>query len=174
MNTRTLMLMRHGKSDWTTDTPWDFDRPLKARGENACQLMAQWLAVHGPKPDRVVTSTATRALETTSALRKDLQLISAQIHEDQRIYDACVETLLQVIKTHGAESKTLLLVGHNPGFENLLMFLSNAPLPPSNNGKLMPTAALATLTHYGAWDELTFGCCSDATVVRPRDLLART
>jgi phosphohistidine phosphatase len=92
------------------------------------------------------------------------------VHQDARIYDSSAEQLRQVLADCPASSKRLMLVGHNPGLESLLLWLSGDDLPLPEDGKLMPTATLAWLRMPQDWRQLGQGCASLIELVRPREL----
>ena len=88
---RTLILLRHGKSDWSTGDA-DFDRPLKKRGRSASSLAGQWLHSHELKPDFVIASPAKRTMQTAeiSCSAMDIgnkQIITNKIKEDRKLID---------------------------------------------------------------------------------------
>ncbi|HKP38790.1 MAG TPA: histidine phosphatase family protein [Pyrinomonadaceae bacterium] len=132
---KTLFLLRHAKSSWKDDTLDDIDRPLKKRGLGDAQLIGKVIRQKEINFDLVLSSPAERARQTT-------QLVSmasgnqAEIKYDERIYEAGMRRLLTLISRLDNAASTVLLVGHNPGFEELLKTLT---------GEIhgMPTAALA-------------------------------
>ena len=164
------MLMRHAKSAWNTPATADFDRPLKARGHAAALAIGRELYADGSIPDIIITSTAKRAVQTAEHVAQALSLTLDRITQDGRIYDASMETLLEVIAARGENAQCLLIIGHNLSLKHLTIYLSKKPLQPAANGKLMPTAALATLRHDGAWTELNVACCSTTKIMRPSEL----
>jgi len=138
---KELLLLRHGKSDWNTDTS-DFNRPLNKRGRLNAQQMGLWLKKQNLTPDLIITSPATRALSTAEIVCKALGISAQTIQTDKLIYQASLSNLNQVLLTAPDSAQRLLLVGHNPALESLVSLLApNATY--STNGKLMPTAALA-------------------------------
>lgn len=166
--THELLLLRHAKSDWSVDMD-DFSRPLKKRGRRAAKQLGHWLHHQHLIPDMILSSPATRAITTAERVCRQLGIDESAIVCDLRIYEADASTLLEVLKTN-AHGQRVLLVGHNPGLENLLLKLTPHSIPLSANGKLLPTAALAQLTFDGAWTELSEGCAKLVTLVRPDSL----
>lgn len=169
--TRELLIFRHGKSDWTTDAPTDFDRPLAKRGRKAVRRMGAWLKDQELLPDHIVSSPAKRARQTAKRVCRLAELPSDSIHWEQRIYEANVETLLNVLADSPKEAQRIMLIGHNPGLEELVHHLTGgAAGEPPPDGSLMPTAALAQLRTRNLWKNLKAGCARLVSITRPREL----
>ena len=167
--TRELLLLRHGKSDWSTGVD-DFHRPLKDRGKRGAQRIGVWLARLRIVPDLIVTSPAERALVTASKACKAMGDGNQGIRKDKRIYAAGIEDLLEVLGDCPRDAGRVLLVGHNPGMEELLAWLAGDALEVPDDGKLMPTATLARLQMPDDWQELTSGCARLVSITRPNSL----
>lgn len=163
---RELLILRHGKSDWSVDTD-DYHRPLKKRGKKGTQKIANWVDDQALIPDRVVSSPATRAVDTARLLMEALGMEASDIHTDERVYEASLEELLEVLGDCPAEAKRVLIVGHNPGLEDLLLHLVPTPPMIPEDGKLMPTAALACLTMPDDWNSLADGSARLLHLVKP-------
>lgn len=174
---RTLYLLRHAKSSWKDDSLRDFDRPLKKRGREAAEQVGQILA--GEKLATgstkvalgsgklasflVISSPAVRARETTKLVLESAGL-KLEPRFDERIYEADVRTLMEVVASIPDKSQTAMLVGHNPGFENLLSYLTG-------DDRHMPTAALAKIEfEAGSWSDVTGGSGRLESFVTPKDL----
>lgn len=166
--THELLLLRHAKSDWSVDMD-DFSRPLNKRGRRAAKRVGRWLHEQHLIPDTILSSPATRALTTAQRVCRQLDIDESAIVCDSRIYQADVLTLLAVLKSRHQDQR-VLLVGHNPGLEDLLLKLTSHSVPLSANGKYLPTAALAQLTFKGAWTELSEGAATLVTLIRPDSL----
>jgi phosphohistidine phosphatase len=145
MTTHTLLVMRHAKSDWDSRAHNDFDRPLNQRGLKDAKKMGAWLKEQNIIPDRIVSSPALRARQTTLDVCSGLDKEESEIIWDERIYEARLDDLLDVITEHGRNTKCMLLTGHNPGLDHLVNHLLNERPPLSETGKLMTTAAIAIL-----------------------------
>ena len=169
MKNSTLILMRHGKSDWPENLRRDFDRPLAARGEKDAPRMGKWLRKNGLVPDQMVSSPALRARATAELVAEKLRIPGKRITLDERIYEADLRQLLDVIAAHGADSDALLLIGHNPGLEELLAYLAQAPAPEDERGRVMTTAAVAVLEFKGSIG-VRPRCARLRQLIRPRDL----
>ena len=139
---RTLVLLRHAKSDWS-GIEADIRRPLAARGRRQAPEAGRWLDTHVDGIDLAVLSPATRARQTWD-------LVAAQLHQppptrvDDRVYAASARELLAVVRRLPDDTATVVLVGHNPGIEDLVSFLTGEWTP-------MPTSALAVITVSGSW-----------------------
>ena len=170
MTTRTLLILRHAKSDRDDDAADDFARPLSARGRRDAPRMGRWLRAHGLRPDLVLSSPALRTRQTTVAVLEALDLPGDRLRFDDRLYLADVETLLAVIAECPARTGMLLLVGHNPGLEELLERLC-AEAPPRNTaGKLLTAGALARLSMRQGWKTPAPQGAALVDLVRPREL----
>ena len=117
-----LMLLRHAKSNWPAGVA-DRDRPLAARGREAAPLMGGYLAQELLLPDLVLISPARRTVETWELVAPMLPENPATQYEP-RIYEARTSALLDVVQETAPVVKTLLMIGHNPGFEDLAQSLT--------------------------------------------------
>jgi phosphohistidine phosphatase len=167
---RTLLLLRHAKSDWDQARE-DHERPLAPRGRRAAKRMGAHLAESGVRPDLVLCSTALRARDTwrfaAAALgaEPELELVP-------ELYLASPARILERVRSAPDRCHTLLVVGHNPGFQELAVQLAGGPrsAPGERIGKF-PTAALARFTlANGGWRGLAPGKVQLADFVRPSEL----
>lgn len=154
---RELLILRHAKSDHSDPTLADFERPLSERGREDAHKIGHWIAQQQLHPDLIVTSPAKRTLQTIRRARShfdsDNQIDCIESHD---VYESSVETLLTVLAQTPVAKRTLL-VGHNPGLETLLTYLTeDARL--QQEVKLFPTCALAQLVLPADWTTLTQGC----------------
>lgn len=162
---KELLLLRHGKSDWSADTD-DLQRPLKKRGRHAAQKMGIWLAQNDLIPDYVITSPAIRALSTAEKSCKAMGVYHSGLLQDNRLYEAGAEELLAVVRELPSTANRVLLVGHNPGLELLLQRLVGRLEIPFD-GRLMPTATLAHVRVAGEWVESGAGDAGLISLTRP-------
>lgn len=169
--TRELLLLRHAKSSWGDAARADFDRPLSKRGRHDAPRMGHWLHQQRLQPDYVVSSPARRARQTALRVCPELGLDPATIHWDSTLYDASVEALLAVLGGCPATARRVLLIGHNPGLEQLLLWLCPQTTIPSD-GKLLPTGAVARIGLAAAWPALDPGGGHLLHLQRPHDLHA--
>lgn len=167
---RELLILRHAKSDWHSNATSDFDRPLAKRGKTDAPKVGAWLYREGLVPDVVVSSPAERARQTASKVCKCLDIKKKQIMWDAAIYEADVPTLLQVLARCPDQATLVLLIGHNPGLEQLLLHLVGEDLEFPEDGKLLPTATVARLEMPELWDELPSGSGQLMSITRPRRL----
>jgi phosphohistidine phosphatase len=139
---RTLILLRHAKSDWSGGEP-DRLRPLAPRGRRQASEAGRWLAEHGGNIDLAVVSSATRAQQTWQ-LASDELTDPPTVRTEDRVYAASVGELLGLVRELPAEAGTVVMVGHNPAFEDLATTLSGRSVQ-------MPTSALAVIELAGDW-----------------------
>jgi len=120
---RRLILLRHAKSNWPEGVA-DRERPLAIRGREAAPVMGRYLADELLLPDLVLVSPARRTQETW-------QLVAPMLPEkppvqiEPRIYEAEMKRLLSVVQETEPQVQTLLMIGHNPGFEELAALLTD-------------------------------------------------
>lgn len=169
---KTLTLLRHAKSGWDDPVARDFDRPLNKRGAVAARLIGQFAAQQGMTFDHMVCSPAIRCVETLDEFFVGYGAV-IEPHWDRRIYLASSTTLLDIIRETPDTVESLILAGHNPGLEDLVLDLvpddGSSPLRAAVEAKF-PTASLAVLTWDGDWSELREGSARLAGFTRPRDL----
>ena len=165
---RELWLLRHGKADRNIAME-DFDRPLKKRGKRAAESLGEWLHQQRLKPDWIASSPAKRALSTAKIVQKALSEEGLGIMQDKRLYQEGFERLKWVLAECPSEARRVLLVGHNPELEDLLINLVGADNLPDID-KLMPTAALARLIMPDDWTHLEAGCAKFLSITNPKSL----
>lgn len=166
---RELLIFRHGKavSDNAGD---DFSRSITDKGKRGSQRMGVWLWQKKIRPDTIITSPAERAYVSAQKLCKAMGMDAASIEADRRLYRADLKTLLSVLADCTRKKQRVLLVGHNPGLADLLMYLLAGKVPTPDDGKLLTTAALARLVMPDSWKELEFGSAQLKSLTRPHDL----
>lgn len=165
---RELWLLRHGKSDRTVSVS-DIDRPLKKRGKRAARQIGKWLNERNLIPDEVLSSPAERAENTALLICEALGIDEEAVRRDIRLYASSADRLKSVLAEIPEESERVLLVGHNPELEQLLIELVGfAHLP--DNEKLMPTAALARIAMPEDWMLLQAQCAKLIELVYPKSL----
>ena len=115
---KTLLIMRHAKSSWTSPDLPDHDRPLNSRGTRDAPMMGGLIKKHARIPDRIVCSTAERARQTAVAVAESIDFTD-DIEFLNQLYLASPVTCIEVIHQTPSDKGTLLLIGHNPGIESL-------------------------------------------------------
>jgi len=167
---RELLLLRHGKSDWSDDALDDFDRPLAKRGRKAVKRVARWLRAEGLLPAHILSSPALRAQQTSLRLCRHAGISENAVSWQEEIYEADAGTLLELIANCQPAEGRLMVVGHNPGFEELLEHLTGSDVEAPGLTPSFPTAAVARLEMPDRWDRLDRGCAVLVELVRPREL----
>jgi phosphohistidine phosphatase len=167
---KTLTLLRHAKSGWDTPVTRDFDRRLNARGRKAGRAMGREMKRLSLGFDLILASPAARVTETLTELAQGYGGAVATDF-DEHIYLASVETLVEIIRAADDAHERLLVVGHNPGMEQLALLLA---LPGALRDAIAvkyPTGALAELRFEGpSWRDIAPGSGRLERFIRPRDL----
>ncbi len=164
-----LLILRHGKSGWPAGVA-DFDRPLKKRGEDAATRIGIWLRDHKLVPELVLSSPAARAIATAKLTCDAMGLERDCICEDKSLYLAGLETLLKIVRAVPPSINRAMIVGHNPGLEELLATVADTTISPYDDTGRMPTATLAVLRLPNAWKDIATGTASLVTLLKPREL----
>jgi phosphohistidine phosphatase len=170
---KTLTLLRHAKSSWNDPVERDFDRPLNDRGRRAARVMGDYMRIESLHFDAVLVSPAARTLETFELVRAAMER-DFSAHEDRRIYLASSVTLLEVLRDCDDSAESVLMVGHNPGLEDLILDL----VPESGDTSIrdevyikFPTASFAVLhCDINSWADLDRRKARLFSFLRPRDL----
>ncbi len=176
---KTLILMRHAKSDWSAGLE-DHARPLNPRGREAAKAVGQHLRDTAPSPDLALISDATRTRETWE--RMGWRAGKTEFRPD--LYHASEGTLLDLIKAQDPSVSVLFLLGHNPGFERLSAVLTSGnpdqtahitkPVPnpyQTQLSKPFPTAATMILeAEVDTWPEISSETCDLKAYLTPKSL----
>lgn len=139
---KKIYLLRHAKSSWEETHLQDYERPLALRGKKSAPLMAQVLGSLETPPDLMIYSTATRAEQTMQLVKNTLKKefsLEPRCKPEESLYESTSETILSMIKAQDNQFHALMLIGHNPTFEELGSFLLTGQY---QLGLRMPTAAL--------------------------------
>lgn len=137
---RELLLLRHAKTEFSSQSGRDFDRELRRRGHNDSALAAQWIREQGCIPDAVVSSPARRAQQTAELVCRHLELDYAQVYWEPGIYEASPGELIRIAENYVRYAR-VMMVGHNPGFEMLARILAT-----DAQFRNVPTAGVAYLS----------------------------
>jgi len=170
---KRLMLLRHAKSGDDGGVARDFDRPLNAKGLRAARAIGRYMRDQALSFDAVIASPAIRVTETLQEV-ETVYGLGLSPNWDKRLYLATADELLDAVHRAPVEAGTILLVGHNPGLEQLVLRL----VPPRAEGDARgeveikyPTASLAEMAFaVDRWDQVADGGGDLVRFVRPRDL----
>lgn len=173
-----LYLLRHAKSSWENEALQDYDRPLAPRGLRAGSVMCQYMIEQNIRPDLVLCSSAKRTRETFDTIAPALD--GVPVIFEKRIYEATSSQLLDRLRELSDEIGGVMLIGHNPGIQNLALLLADAPEDAEKAARAdtrlervrakFPTAALACMTFDGKWPDLVPGAGALTGYVRPKQL----
>lgn len=168
---KSLTLLRHAKSGWDDPVIRDFDRPLNPRGRRAARTVGAEMKAQGLVFDLVLASPARRVTETLDEVAAGYGAIAP--HYDERLYLAPAATLLDIVRHASDGIDRLLLVGHNPGMEELALRLARR-----DGDRLRaeveikyPTGTVAEIELPAShWAQLREGRGRIVRFIRPRDL----
>ena len=156
---KRLILLRHAKSERDSPSGRDFDRSLNNRGRADAKRMGEEIRSLGLNFDLVLASPAQRVVETVEGVGGLSQ------KSDERIYDASTGQLLDIVRSVDDQVDSLMLVGHNPGFERLAATLTN------NEVDDVPTAALVEIEHpVDHWRDVGPGSGRLVRFIKPKEL----
>lgn len=172
--TRTLVLMRHSKSAWPVGVR-DAERPLNTRGRANAAAAGRWL--NGPGRDQlgglpqlVRVSTAQRTRQTWALASEAAGIDQASAEFESSIYAASWWDLLDLVRATGADVTTALIIGHNPGMEDLAEELAGSGRPDllRQLRAKFPTSGIAVLTSEQEWSTWGSGCAALTDFSVPR------
>jgi phosphohistidine phosphatase len=170
-DTRRLFVLRHAKSSWEDPGMDDHDRPLAPRGHRAVKVLKEHMAANGIKPDQVLCSPSRRTRETLEGIDPGGEWLI-----EPELYGATGSVLLERLRRVPDEIQSVMLVGHNPAMQMLVLRLGGDGRPGTDGSPLaqvqrkFPTGGLATLTFSGRWSELGPGSARLEAFVRPKTL----
>ena len=169
---KTLTLLRHAKSGWDDAVQRDFDRPLNPKGRRAAAIVGRHLRREGARFDHVIASPALRVQQTLDEVAGGYGQPIAP-NWDRRIYLASAATLIDLIRELPDTAAAALLVGHNPGLEDLVLLLVPDAAPGLRDAveEKYPTASVAELRFAAdRWADVAEGGATLHRFTRPRDL----
>ena len=134
---KRLLILRHAKSSWNNAELSDFERPLNKRGRQAAPRLGYWIAENDIAPDVVICSTARRAQQTYQLVQNAVSWDVETIHTEE-LYLAPAHTYIEHLSQLADNTSTAMVIGHNPGMEELVFQLCGEYHP-------MPTCALAVI-----------------------------
>lgn len=160
---KTLLVLRHAKSSWNDPGLGDHDRPLNKRGRRDAPRMGELMDAEDIVPDIIISSTAVRA-RTTAVLLADACGYGGKILLEPDLYHAAPAEYLRTVSESARRTDSAMVVGHNPGIEELVAVLTGAH-------QRMPTAALACIElAIDDWSEITAATGILAGLWRPKEL----
>ncbi len=167
---KRLAILRHAKSDWGDAKLDDFDRPLNDRGWKAARRMGRELRDRGIEFDLVIASPAARVRETLDGLTEKLKP-NVEIRFEPRMYLASGEALLEILRELPEKLQAPLLVGHNPGLQQLVLDLARAGGDRNEVAHKFPTAAFVRIELPAErWPDVVHGSGRIAALILPREL----
>jgi phosphohistidine phosphatase len=160
---KTVILVRHAKSSWSDSSLSDRDRPLNKRGKRDAPMMGGRLAARDLRPDRMITSPATRARLTALAFADALDFDEDQMVIDDRIYHGGVEDIWEIIREQSDGLRRVMIFGHNP---DLTDFVNGLGCEFILN---VPTCGVVELRFDAdSWSEVGHGCPVDMDFDYPK------
>lgn len=172
---KTVYILRHAKSDQSDGSISDHDRPLNARGREAAPRMGAYLKAKGYKPDLVLCSTARRTVETCDLVRPSFGDITVAF--EAGLYLAESQAIFERLRRLDDNLSSVMVIGHNPGLEELADDLSASPKTPDEerlHRRMREKFATATLAAIALpakrWRDLKAGSGTLTDLMRPRDL----
>jgi phosphohistidine phosphatase len=162
---RRLYVLRHAKSSWDDPGERDHERPLAPRGRRAVKLLARYVQDHQIRPELILCSTARRAVETLQGVDPPGERVIESL-----LYGAGYDQLLERLRQVSAERHSVMIVGHNPALQVLVLRLARSGEWLEDIRNKYPTGALATLEFAVPWSEIEEGAATLTDYVRPRAL----
>lgn len=130
---KQVLFVRHAKSDWGNEFLKDMDRPLNDRGYADAYYMSEWYLKNKALPDLIISSTATRALNTALIFARAFDFNMDCFCLEKEIYESSVERLISILREQDDRKERIMLFGHNPGFTSICnelgedLFFDNVP-----------------------------------------------
>lgn len=170
---KRLYVLRHAKSSWDDHDAADHERPLSERGRRAVRLLAAHIEAMGIEPELVLCSSARRTRETLEGLR-----LSSTVLVEHRMYGADADALIERLRSLPADLGSVMLVGHNPAMQMLVLRLAASARGGQGEGAegleairhKLPTGALVTLEVNDVWAQVDLGSAELIGYVRPKAL----
>jgi phosphohistidine phosphatase len=161
---RTLLILRHAKSSWADPSLADHDRPLNKRGRRDAPRMGALLREEGLIPGLMLSSTARRARQTAEAVAEESGY-EGNVLFTRELYRAHPDSIVRLLRRQPDERLTIMVLGHNPGLEDLLEILTG-------ERQRLPTAALAQVAlPISRWEVLGLETSGSlANLWRPKEL----
>ncbi len=173
---KTILILRHAKSDWGDVNLSDFDRPLTERGLTDAPRMGEVLALYGLLPDKILSSPAKRAKQTAELVAKACGYAKKLIQWEDSFYGGSQNDLIGALKRLPDDLNRVLLIGHNPTMESIVARLCTFGGTPSAWGDMggglsmsIPTAGLVCLeADVQHWSEINMGNAALRWFIEPK------
>jgi phosphohistidine phosphatase len=169
---KRLYVLRHAKSSWDDHAAADHERPLSERGRRAVRVIAAYMKAKAIEPELVLCSTARRTRETLEGLG-----LGSTVLVEHRLYGASADDLIERLRSLPAELRSVMLVGHNPALQMLVLRLAAGGWSGGERAegleeirRKLPTGALVTLETTDEWAQLDVGSAELVDYVRPKAL----
>ncbi len=170
---KILNLLRHAKSDLQDSSKRDFDRPLNDKGKRVSRAMGSWVAEQKITFDHIIASPAIRVSQTLEHFAEGYSK-RLKINWERKVYLASSVTLLDMVRECDSHHDSILLVGHNPGIEDVIFDLvpDDGSSPYRDNvEKKYPTGTFAQLEiDINSWSDLNEPSAKLVTFIQPRDI----
>ena len=157
---RTLVIVRHAKAE-SPDGVRDIDRHLSARGRRDSRQAGTWLRHSTKRPDLVLSSPSRRTIETADEIVSGYDAPAPTVRSEQRLYEASLSDVLEVLRALPKKAGTVVLIGHNPSVSALATELAGQPVD-------LRTCGVAVVSVPRAWAEIAGGGGLLETVQTPR------
>ena len=170
---KTIYLARHAKSSWNSLAATDFDRPLSSRGMEDAERIGEELQSLGWLPEKIIASPAIRVKQTCKILCEAIHFPVDQVEWNSEIYAAYMVTLLHLLSSLDESVDRVMLIGHNPAMEDLLVHLcgySTINEVKQKDGKIFTTANIAKLTSDVEWKNLVMDEAKLEKLLRPKEI----
>jgi len=169
---KTLFVMRHAKAERDSASGRDFDRPLAKSGWHDAEAVGRELGSRAVRPELVLASPARRAAETVTAFAQGFGKLDQQY--ERGIYNAPTDRLIEIVRNADDGTTRLLIVGHNPGFQDLLVRLAGDE-PSELVDQIVdgfPTSAIAAVeVPIERWSDIHERSGRIVDLLLPRDLV---
>lgn len=170
---KTLFLLRHAKSEWSNKSVPDHDRALAPRGARAAAAMGQYLTHEGIEPHLAICSTAVRARQTWDVVSANWPL-APTVDYEKGLYLAGASGLLKRLKSFDADLGSIMIIGHNPDIEKLILGLARKGRGDalSRAADKVPTCAFAEIhLPVDNWEDIEPGQAVLERFTAPKDLV---
>lgn len=162
---RTIWLLRHAEASLHSPSGRDLDRPLTQEGCDTAEMLADILKNSAVSFEKILCSPAQRACHTLAFIKQSLDIGDHAIVYDEQLYLADIPTLLRLLRQQPAHVNSLLIVGHNPGLQNLIEYFK-----PEGDNWLMLPGSLAKLTSDSEWKNIDRGNIEAVRIMHPQEL----